>query len=220
MFTTDGAMPSLLRRARRDRRRAADRDRAAASSRCARCRWRRSTRRRSCGSTRSWAGSRPGAARRSTSCPRSASGGRSACSSTGAGSRATAALVCRRPTIDWPAGPGLVAPPPSAFAPLTGMQPVARYESAVINRRVDREVRTETPGRARRPRRLVGHEGRRRELPAGVDGFATTATTSLELLVARDATRRRWPARRRGWPRWAAGSRSTAAGARRSRSTG
>ena len=34
----------------------------------------------------------------------------------------------------------LVAPGEAAFAPLTGVQPVARYESAVINRRVDRDA--------------------------------------------------------------------------------
>ena len=49
-------------------------------------------------------------------------------------------LVAAPPAIDWPAGPGLVAPPPEAFAPLTGVQPVARYESAVINRRSDRDA--------------------------------------------------------------------------------
>ena len=44
--------------------------------------------------------------------------------------------------------------------------------------------RARDAGRARRPRRLVDHEGRRREPPARAwPGFATTATTSLELLV-------------------------------------
>ena len=105
------------------------------------------------------------------------------------------------------------------FAPLTGTQPVARYESAVINRRVDREV---TPGDTQAM--LVARDGT--WVTKGVvenfldtPGFATTATTSLHLLVARHATRRRWPARRRRSPRWAAASRSTAAGRRRWRST-
>src|SRR4051794_14371207 len=46
-------------------------------------------------------------------------------------------LTVPAPEVDWPAGPRLVAPPPEAFTPLRGTQPVARYESAVINRRHD-----------------------------------------------------------------------------------
>ncbi|MDA0181175.1 amidohydrolase family protein [Solirubrobacter phytolaccae] len=93
--------------------------------------------------------------------------------------RLTAAL----PEIDWPAGPGLVAPDASLFAPLSGVVPVARYESAVINRRVDREV---VPGDVHAV--LVGRDGSWAakgvvERFLDVDGFATTATTSLELLV-------------------------------------
>ena len=50
--------------------------------------------------------------------------------------------------------------PGPEVVPLTGVQPVARYESAVINRRVDREVRAERPpGRAGRPRRDVDRRG-------------------------------------------------------------
>ena len=61
--------------------------------------------------------------------------------------------------------------------------PVARYESAVINRRVDREV---APGDVHAV--LVGRDGSWAakgvvERFLDVDGFATTATTSLELLV-------------------------------------
>lgn len=87
------------------------------------------------------------------------------------------------PAIDWPAGPPIVAPGPEAFAPLTGTQPVARYESAVINRRVDREV---APGDLQAA--LVARDGSWitkgvLENFLDVDGFATTATTSLELLV-------------------------------------
>ncbi|MBE2316186.1 adenine deaminase [Solirubrobacter sp. CPCC 204708] len=87
------------------------------------------------------------------------------------------------PRIDWPAGPGLVAPDASLFAPLTGVQPVARYESAVINRRVDRAVEPDDVHAV-----LVGRDGAWAakgvvENFLDVDGFATTATTSLELLV-------------------------------------
>ena len=95
------------------------------------------------------------------------------------------ALTTPAPEIGWPAGPGLVAPPAEAFAPLTGVQPVARYESAVINRRVDREVR---PGDLQAA--LVARDGTwitkgviENLLGPDVGGFATTATTSLELLV-------------------------------------
>jgi adenine deaminase len=88
------------------------------------------------------------------------------------------------PGVGWPAGPPLAAPGPEAFAPLTGIQPVARYESAVINRRVDREVTPDDLQAA-----LVARDGSWitkgviENLLGAVDGFATTATTSLELLV-------------------------------------
>jgi adenine deaminase len=94
------------------------------------------------------------------------------------------ALVASTPEIDWPAGPPIVAPAAPAFAPLTGIQPVARYESAVINRRVDREVHSGDLQAA-----LVSRDGTRitkgviENLLGDVAGFATTATTSLELLV-------------------------------------
>ncbi len=94
------------------------------------------------------------------------------------------ALVAATPAIDWPAGPPLLAPPPEVFAPLTGVQPVARYESAVINRRVDREV---TAGDLQAA--LVARDGTWvtqgviENFLGDVAGFATTATTSLELLV-------------------------------------
>jgi adenine deaminase len=92
-------------------------------------------------------------------------------------------LVAELPEVPWPAGPGLVAPDEALFAPLTGMQPVARYESAVINRRVDREVAPDDVHAV-----LVGRDGSWAakgvvERFLDVDGFATTATTSLELLV-------------------------------------
>ena len=86
---------------------------------------------------------------------------------------------------DIPSGPGyqLTAPDPSLFTPLTGTQPVARYESAVINRRHDREVRPDDVHAV-----LVGRDGRWAakgivENLLDTPGFATTATTSLELLV-------------------------------------
>jgi len=91
------------------------------------------------------------------------------------------ALLEAPPAIDWPRGPRLTAP--QTFTPLTGSQPVARYESAVINRRVDREVRPTDLQAV-----LVGRDGT--WITQGVienfldtPGFATTATTSLELLV-------------------------------------
>jgi len=91
------------------------------------------------------------------------------------------ALLEAPPTISWPSGPRLTAP--ETFTPLTGRQPVARYESAVINRRVDREVRPDDVQAA-----LVGRDGTwitRGVIENFLDtpGFATTATTSLELLV-------------------------------------
>lgn len=93
------------------------------------------------------------------------------------------ALTAGLPAIDWPAGPRLVAPDPSLFEPLTGVQPVMRYESAVINRREDREA----DGLLQAA--LVGRDGSWVTkgvidgLFGDIAGFATTATTSLELLV-------------------------------------
>jgi adenine deaminase len=90
-------------------------------------------------------------------------------------------LTAPLPELRWPAGPRVTAPP--RIVPLTGVRPVARYESAVINRREDREVR---PGDLQAA--LVGRDGT--WITQGVitdlldtPGFATTATTSLELLV-------------------------------------
>jgi adenine deaminase len=88
------------------------------------------------------------------------------------------------PQLDWPAVPPLKTPTADAFAPLTGIQPVARYESAVINRRVDREVTADDLQAA-----LVARDGTWitkgvvENFLGDVAGFATTATTSLELLV-------------------------------------
>lgn len=91
-------------------------------------------------------------------------------------------LVVAPPDLRWPAGPGLIAPDAAAFAPLTGVQPVARYESAVINRREDRDAGGLLQAA------LVARDGS--WITKGVidnfldvPGFATTATTSLELLV-------------------------------------
>jgi adenine deaminase len=72
---------------------------------------------------------------------------------------------------------------PGTLNNMTGTQPVARYESAVINRRVDREVR---PGDLQAA--LVARDGTwitRGVIENFLDtpGFATTATTSLQLLV-------------------------------------
>jgi adenine deaminase len=91
------------------------------------------------------------------------------------------ALTAAVPDLRWPDGPKLVAP--RHIAPLTGVQPVARYESAVINRRVDREVRPTDLQAV-----LAARDGtwQTRGVIEGLldtPGFATTATTSLELLV-------------------------------------
>jgi adenine deaminase len=91
-------------------------------------------------------------------------------------------LTVPTPEIDWPSGPPLVAPPPDAFAPLTGTQPVARYESAVINRRRDTDqLQTQAALVARDGSWIT--KGVVENLLPGATGFATTATTSLELLV-------------------------------------
>jgi adenine deaminase len=93
-------------------------------------------------------------------------------------------LLAPVPALRWPATAPLVAPPSDAFSPLTGVQPVARYESAVINRRADREVRPDDLQAA-----LVARDGTWitkgviENFLGDVAGFATTATTSLELLV-------------------------------------
>src|SRR3954447_266548 len=90
-------------------------------------------------------------------------------------------LTADLPRIPWPSGPPVTAP--EAFTMLTGCQPVARYESAVINRRHDREVTPHDTQAA-----LVARDGS--WITQGVienfidaPGFATTATTSLHLLV-------------------------------------
>ena len=88
-------------------------------------------------STRNWAASRPG----DSDAQLAAGDWRVAA---GAGAR-DGRIVARdgeflaRSRARLAGGPGLVAPD-AAFAPLTGIQPVARYESAVINRRVDRDA--------------------------------------------------------------------------------
>ncbi len=93
------------------------------------------------------------------------------------------ALTVPLPCIPWPAGPPLVAPDPSLFAPLTGIQPVMHYESAVINRRQDRDAGGLLQAA------LVARDGSwvtkgvMDGLFGDLAGFATTATTSLELLV-------------------------------------
>ena len=93
-------------------------------------------------------------------------------------------LLAPVPALRWPATAPLVAPQADAFSPLTGVQPVARYESAVINRRVDREVGPDDLQAA-----LVARDGTWitkgviENFLGDVAGFATTATTSLELLV-------------------------------------
>src|SRR4051812_47445802 len=92
-------------------------------------------------------------------------------------------LTASLPELDYGAGYALRTPAPGLFAPLSGNQPVARYESAVINRRHDREV---TPRDTQAM--LVARDGS--WVTKGIvenfiatPGFATTATTSLHVLV-------------------------------------
>jgi adenine deaminase len=98
-------------------------------------------------------------------------------------------LTTALPEVPWAELPGhpLASPrqfaDPAIYAPLAG--PVMRYESAVINRRGD-AVDALAPGQVRAA--LVARDGSRVtngvvEGLVDVDGFATTATTSLELLV-------------------------------------
>jgi adenine deaminase len=98
-------------------------------------------------------------------------------------------LTAGLPQVPWRELPGYRLAEPSAFAdpaayaPLAG--PVMRYESAVINRRGE-PVDALAPGQVRAA--LVGRDGAWVtngvvEGLVDVDGFATTATTSLELLV-------------------------------------
>jgi adenine deaminase len=92
-------------------------------------------------------------------------------------------LTAPLPDLRYGPGYALAKPDPSLFAPLTGTHPVARYESAVINRRHDREV---TPQDTQAM--LVARDGS--WVTKGVvehfiatPGFATSATTSLHVLV-------------------------------------
>jgi adenine deaminase len=92
-------------------------------------------------------------------------------------------LTAPLPDVAYGAGYALKRPDPSLFAPLTGVQPVARYESAVINRRHDREV---APGDTQAV--LVARDGSWAakgivEHFIDTPGMATTATTSLHVLV-------------------------------------
>jgi adenine deaminase len=89
----------------------------------------------------------------------------------------------RQHDLEYPPGYTLARPDPSVFTPLTGTHPVARYESAVINRRHDREVTGQDTQAM-----LVARDGS--WVTKGVvenfidtPGFATTATTSLHVLV-------------------------------------
>jgi adenine deaminase len=99
-------------------------------------------------------------------------------------------LTARTPSVPWDELPGypLAAPrafaDPAIYAPAEP-GPVMRYESAVINRRAE-PAATLQPGQVQAA--LVGRDGS--WVTHGVidgllevDGFATTATTSLELLV-------------------------------------
>ena len=98
-------------------------------------------------------------------------------------------LTVRTPQVPWdeldgyPLAPAAAFADPAIYEPLDG--PVMRYESAVINRAAD-PVTELGPGQVRAA--LVARDGS--WVTNGVieglfeaDGFATTATTSLELLV-------------------------------------
>ncbi len=94
-------------------------------------------------------------------------------------------LTAPLPRIDWPAGPRISVP--DVRYGQTGIVPVMRHESAVINRRADTDVTTLPPGHVHAA--LVARDGSwiTRGVIAGLfgdlPGFATTLTTSLELLV-------------------------------------
>ena len=137
-------------------------------------------------------------------------------------------LTADLPEVPWGELDGYPLAPPEAFAdpaiytPEPGTQPVMRYESAVINRRADTEIAGELPpGHVHAA--LVARDGS--WVTNGVianlidvAGFATTATTSLELLVlGRDPAAMARAAARVA--ELAAASRSTRAGRRRWRST-
>ena len=68
-------------------------------------------------------------------------------------------------------------------SPRSPESPVARYESAVINRRHDSDVHETQAALVARDGSLDHARASSRTSCPGVAGFATTATTSLELLV-------------------------------------
>ena len=155
-----------------------------ASTRCARCRWRRSTRRRSSGSTRSSAGSRPGARATFNVLPEIGEWRPETVYVDGEVVARDGALVAALPDVDWPAGPGLVAPDAEA------VRAADRHAAGrALRVRGDQPARRPRGGAGRRPgraRRAATARGPRRASSSNfldVDGFATTATTSLELLV-------------------------------------
>jgi adenine deaminase len=95
-------------------------------------------------------------------------------------------LTAAPPHIPWPPFSPLTPPRDPAAYRSSGTVPVMRYESAVINRRADTPIDPLPPGHVHAA--LVARDGS--WVTNGVianlldvDGFATTATTSLELLV-------------------------------------
>ncbi len=100
-------------------------------------------------------------------------------------------LVAPLPRVDWPAGPGFAAPgafaDPGLYAAPRGTVPVMRYENPVINRRADQALDGLGPGQVHAALLDRGGTWVVRGVIEGLfdalDGFATTATTSLELLA-------------------------------------
>ncbi len=89
-------------------------------------------------------------------------------------------LIAPLPSIDWPPGPRITLPTdPAVYASRSNV--TARHESAVINRRADDGGGIHAALVARDGSWIT--HGRIAGLLDGVEGFATTLTTSLHVLV-------------------------------------
>ena len=212
MFTTDGAMPSLLRRARRDRRRAADRHRRGVDPMRA-LQMATIDPATFLGLDEELGGIAPGRHATLNVLPEigewrpGARVRRRARSS-----RATARSPPRSRRSTGPPARGSSRRRPRPFAPLTG----------IAARRPLRERGDQPPPTTARSRRttqavLVARDGT--WVTKGVvenflddAGFRDHRDDLAASCSCSAPTRPRWPARPRRWRRWAAGSRSTAAG--------